>query len=933
VFSNRGATVPSAVLSLAVPPEATIVEISHGGTEVSPHVVEWQLGDVLAAVGGERTVRVTAPASGAAVMLARAGARTGAVEQGVSEQTTAVTASQPLVFARTVRPNPPVRNEQVAYELTVTNASGGPRTVTVADVIPTEITNIDAVDDGASCGSSCDGGDPISWTFTLQNGETRTRQIVGRTSASISNGELVYSAARVTTAGFEARATRPLRITDDPGLQVALSDDVDPVAPGGDLTYTAAFGNRGTTVAGVTLQLTVPAETTISEISAGGVEVAPHVVEWPLGDVLPAVTGERTVRVTVPAQGSPLLRARAELSAGIGEQSVVEQATAVAASQPLRLSKRVSPNPPVMNEQIVYELMVTNTTGSPAAVVLYDQIPSEVNVEAVDAGAVCPGGSCSAGEPVKWDLGNLQSGETRTRQIVGRTSSFIFDGELVGSTARATVTGFETRATRVLRIKNTPGLQVALADDADPVQPGTDLTYTAVFSNRKPSTVASANLRLRIPPETSIAAISDGGTEISPGVVQWALGDVLAGIGGERTVRVTVPAAASPVLAAVAEASAGLGEQAVADQTTAVSATRPLLVTKTLTPNPVVASEDLIYELTVTNNRTFPVAVRLADVIPSEINVNDIDSGAVCPGGSCSAGEPVEWDLGNMSAGETKTRVISGSAIANAFNGELSTKTARATAANVEARAVRSLRITNQSALQLGMVEDHDPVSPGANLTYTLSFGNRGASSLSNVLLRLKVDPAVSVQSISDGGTEVSPKLVQWSLGTLAAGAVGTRSVIVQTPASGALFARADVRTSSVQATVEQRTAVVAAAPIEVVETVDVNPASRNSLVTYTYVVTNKTDAPSALVLNKVLPQELSIISVDGGLCPGSCGTGEMLTWDLGLVDGQTSVVKQFVGRTYSTANGNPGEVVHDAARATRDGFEARATVDLRVSP
>jgi hypothetical protein len=86
-------------------------------------------------------------------------------------------------------------------------------------------------------------------------------------------------------------------------------------------------------------------------------------------------------------------------------------------------------------------------------------------------------------------------------------------------------------------------------------------------------------------------------------------------------------------------------------------------------------------------------------------------------------------------------------------------------------------------------------------------------------------------------------------------------------------------------------------------------------------------------VLNKVLPQELSIISVDGGLCPGSCGTGEMLTWDLGLVDGQTSVVKQFVGRTYSTANGNPGEVVHDAARATRDGFEARATVDLRVSP
>jgi hypothetical protein len=96
--------------------------------------------------------------------------------------------------------------------------------------------------------------------------------------------------------------------------------------------------------------------------------------------------------------------------------------------------------------------------------------------------------------------------------------------------------------------------------------------------------------------------------------------------------------------------------------------------------------------------------------------------------------------------------------------------------------------------------------------------------------------------------------------------------------------------------------------------------------------VTNHAAGPAALVLSELIPQELAGLSTDG-VCSGGCSGGETVTWDLGLVDGGANVTKQLVGHTFAAASGPPGEVVHDAARATKSGFEARASRDLRVSP
>ncbi len=943
VFSNRGSTAANAVLRLTLPPETSVEEISPGGTESTPHVVEWSLGDVLAGVGGERSVRAGVPANASAVLSATAVASSNGVQQSVSKQTTAVSPARSLLLAKTANANPAARRasstsrqEYVTYELLVTNRTGAQQTVTLSDVIPKELF-LHSVDAGASCGT-CGAGEFVSWTLTLKDGETQTRQYTGDPGSSLANGQLITTTARVRAPNLEARAVRPLRVSDAAGLHVTLTESSDPVAPGADETYTVGFANRSAaTVAGAVLRLTVPPETTITGISDSGTQTG-NVVEWPLLDVLAGTTAERSVRVSVPPNAPPQLVARAEASAAIGEQGIAEQVTAVAAAQPLLVEKMIAPIPARRNEYVLYELMVTNTTDQAKAVVLSDVIPIDLAVKAYDtSGVTCVSTTCDGGEPISWDLGLVPARQTVTRQILGAVVNNAFNGDLLAQTARASTGGFEARAERTLRVSDAPGLQVTLAEDPDPVQRGTDLSYAVTFGNRT-STVSDAVLRLEVPPDTLVKAM-DGGTFIPPNVVEWHLGDVAAGAGGERIVRVTVPAGAGEVETAHAEFKAGLGEQATAEQTTAVDdEPPPLVIAKTVTPNPITRdatrNENVTCEISVTNTTAQPIASKVADVIPSELQHLSVDAtGLTCLGGTCEGGEPVVWDLQQLQAGETRTRRIAAEATSTVALGEVTSTTARAFGAGVEVRAARALRITNQSPLQIGVVESADPVLPNTDLTYTITYGNRGATPLSNVTLRAILDPTTTtVQPIAGDGSESAPHVVEWTLGTLAAGGVGTRIVSVHVPATGVLAVRVDAVASTAQATAEQRTAVETAPLLEVTESVDVNPVARNNLVTYTFTVKNDDTLPRAIVLSNIVPEELTVQQTNGGVCPGgTCDQGEIVTWDLGLVDGQTSVVKQLVGKTFS--NGAAGEIVHDAARANRTGYEARASIDLRVSP
>jgi len=61
------------------------------------------------------------------------------------------------------------------------------------------------------------------------------------------------------------------------------------------------------------------------------------------------------------------------------------------------------------------------------------------------------------------------------------------------------------------------------------------------------------------------------------------------------------------------------------------------------------------------------------------------------------------------------------------------------------AAARDSLRVESSRLLDLALAEDADPVAPGEQLTYQLSFGNRTGSTLASaVVLRLPVPAGAS---------------------------------------------------------------------------------------------------------------------------------------------------------------------------------------------
>ena len=89
---------------------------------------------------------------------------------------------------------------------------------------------------------------------------------------------------------------------------------------------------------------------------------------------------------------------------------------------------------------------------------------------------------------------------------------------------------------------------------------------------------------------------------------------------------------------------------------------------------------------------------------------------------------------------------------------------------------------TARAPSTLALDVDQDPVPPGGDLRYRLTFGNRGVAPLAGGTARMAIPPGTSFVSASDDVTPQSG-IVEWALGDLAAGASGTRDLVVHVDA------------------------------------------------------------------------------------------------------------------------------------------------------
>ncbi|MFO0690132.1 MAG: hypothetical protein U0900_15650 [Myxococcota bacterium] len=833
-FGNRSAvdSAPNALLRLPLPSGTSFVAASDGGV-LNGSAVEWSLGTLQPGQSGTRSVTLAVGAG-----LPRGGSLVGIAtlsdsspQQAEARAVTEVDAAEALSLALTVGPDPAAPGEQLDLQLTVSNTSASAvPTVIVLLRWPQEIVGLfTAQGTGSPAGctqvannAACSAGELSVWSLgTLAAGQSMTVTYSAEISA-VPDGTIVDFRATAQSVNLDERAesSRSVAVDATSPLDVSIHEERDPVAPGGALAYTIAFGNRSTTstAPNALLRLPLPVGSTFVSASGGGV-LNGGAIEWSLGTLQPGQSGKRSVLLT-PGAGlaaGTLLQAEVALSdasspAQLARASAVTEIDGLAG---LALALVVGPDPAAPGEQLDLELTVSNTSAaSIPTVTLHLRWPEEIADLLTGQGTGSPNActqilnnaACSAGEFAQWSLGTLTPGQSVTLTYSAALAA-VADGSVVEfeALAQSAATVGQVRAGRAVIVDATSPLDLSIQESLDPIASGDDLAYTIAFGNRSP-TVATPNtlLRLPLPAGTTFVAASGGGV-VNAGAVEWSLGTLQPGQAGTRSVTLEIaPGLAAGTLLAVEVALSDTSspqELARAGAVTSIDAGTGLELAIVVAPDPIAPGEQLDLELTVSNTSASAIpSVTLLLRWPFETAANFTGQGTSSPGGctqilnnaGCSAGEFTQWTLGNLAAGQSVTVTYS-AALTAAPDGSVVEFEALAQGLGIvdQVRTGRAVLVDLDRPLELGLHEPTDPITAGDSLAYTISFVNRSrATTAPNALLRFPLPIGTTLVSASDGGA-FNDGAVEWPLGSLPPGRSGTRGVVLATDAglgSGSLI-------------------------------------------------------------------------------------------------------------------------------------------------
>src|SRR5207249_2332859 len=511
-------------------------------------------------------------------------------------------------------------------------------------------------------------------------------------------------------------------VTSAPILAVSKTDSPDPVAAGGNLTYTIAYANNGSAGAtGVVITDSVPANTTFLSATAGGT-LASGVVTWSVGNLAAGASGsvQMVARLASPlANGTSITNSTYSIDSH--ETSPVSGAsvsTAVTSAPILAVSKTDSPDPVAAGGNLTYTLSYSNTGNANATgVVLTDTVPANTTFVSATAGGTLASGV------VTWSIGNLAAGASGSVQMVVRVASPLANGTSITNSTYS-IDSNETSpvsgASVSTAVTSAPILAVSKTDSPDPVAAGGNLTYTLSYSNTGNANATGVVLTDTVPANTTFVSATAGGT-LASGVVTWSPGNLAAGASGsvQMVVRVASPLANGT---SITNATYNIDSNETspvngAAVSTTVSSAPLLAVSKTDSPDPVAAGGNLTYTIAYANNGSAgATGVVITDSVPA--NTTFVSATA---GGTLASGA-VTWSVGNLAAGASGSaqlvvRVASplanGTSITNGTYGIDSNETAPVSGAAV------STTVSSAPLLSVSKTDSPDPVAAGGNLTYT----------------------------------------------------------------------------------------------------------------------------------------------------------------------------------------------------------------------
>ena len=462
-------------------------------------------------------------------------------------------------------------------------------------------------------------------------------------------------------------------------------------------------------------------------------------------------------------------------------------------------------------ELLTYTLAVHNAGPSSAAVTqLIDTLPEGVVfVSAVPAQGTCTESSGT----VDCALGTIANGATVNVDIKIRPQSpgtltnqagvvsLALDGDTADNNASAQTT-----------VNAAADLSLTKSDSPDPVLVGGTLTYTLTAHNSGPQDTTGVSLTDTLPNgvEFVSATPSQGLCDEASGTVTCSLGALASGASATVTIDVTPQSAGS--ITNQASVTSDLPDPDAADAsataTTTVDPVADLSLTKSDSPDPVLAEHELTYTLSVHNAGPSSAAgATLIDALPSGVTF-----GSATPSqGSCTESSgTVTCPLGTIASGgdasvEIKVTPTTGGSITNSASIGSS-----ASDPNTSDNFASASTTVNQSAdLSASMTDSPDPVVTGEVLTYTITLHNAGPTSAPGVTLTDSLPSGTAYVSAfpSQGSCSQVSGTVTCPLGTVANGADATVAINIRPSTAGSITNQASVASGASDPTSGNNTA------------------------------------------------------------------------------------------------------------------------------
>ncbi|MDO8468365.1 MAG: hypothetical protein Q7S29_01245 [Candidatus Peribacter sp.] len=651
-----------------LPSLVTFQSASDGGTQAAG-VVTWS--GLSIAAGATKTLTVQVQVSSAAsngTVLTNNAAVSGVL---TSDTTTVQTQTPTFTISKTDNQTVVLPGATLSYTISVTNTSAVNATnVTVTDALPGLVTFLSASDGGTQASGV------VTWNgLSIAAGATKVLTVQAQVSSSATNGTVLTNTA--TVAGVSAQDTTTVQ-TGATGADLSITKTgPSTVQQGGVVLYNVTVSNAGPSAAtNVVIADVLPSGLTFNQaqtssgcvLNGGGTSVLCNNFSLAAGQnrsFTIAFTVTQTAACNASIQNTATVSTSNDQN-GLNNTSQTVNTTVLCPEATYTISKTDNRTTVLPGESLTYQITLTNTSSFTATnIQVTDALPSGVTyVTSSDGGTL-------NGATVRWTLGSLAAGASRTLIVIVTVPSTASNGTvltniaLVGAATAQDVTTVNTGSSSSSSSTSSSSsssssecnLTVTLRDSQDPVDSDESFTYTIEVRNNNSTTVNNVALTQTLDSNVDFLSTTGGGNDDAGNTIRWTG----LSIGGNSTSTFTTSVRVRGDRDGATIRSNAFACSAQDSENTQVSGNdippppppppngATLTVDKQADRTEAQAGSIIAYTISVRNQSNVAVGpVTIEDTFSaSDMTVEYADGGSV-NGGS------IRWDLGTLGANATR---------------------------------------------------------------------------------------------------------------------------------------------------------------------------------------------------------------------------------------------------------------------------------------